>query len=125
LKCCINYEKDSYKEALHDFPPGMNLETDGGTAYFMKIDVFRQLVWYSFNKNQPENVTSVKIGRVFEIIEMNKSGKKPDKLTDNTHSPREKIDYEDLVGQESINRFDKQKHKKKKKKHKKDNNTNT
>jgi cell fate regulator YaaT (PSP1 superfamily) len=122
LKCCINYEKDSYKEALQVFPPGMNLETEAGTAYFMKIDVFRQLVWYSFSKTQPENVTCIKIDRVYDIIEMNKQGKKPEKLTDSVVVTREKTEYEDLAGQESINRFDKNKKKKKKKKHRKDTN---
>jgi cell fate regulator YaaT (PSP1 superfamily) len=123
LKCCINYEKDSYKEALQIFPPTVNLETESGTAYFMKIDVFRQMVWYSFSKNQPENVTSLQIDRVLEIIELNKTGKKPEKLTDISVAPRRKVEYEDLAGQESINRFDKKKHKKKKKKHKNDNNS--
>ncbi len=121
LKCCINYEKESYKEALTKFPPTINLETEGGTAYFMKIDVFRQLVWYSFDKNQPENVTVVSVDRVFEIIKMNQSGQKPEKLTDQSTLPKRKIDYEDLAGQESINRFDKKKSKKKKKKYRKDN----
>ncbi len=120
LKCCINYEKDSYKEALQIFPPTVNLETESGTAYFMKIDVFRQMVWYSFSKNQPENVTSLKIDRVLEIIELNKTGKKPEKLTDVSIIPRRKVEYEDLAGQESINRFDKKKHKHKKKKTKND-----
>jgi len=123
LKCCINYEKDSYKEALQIFPPTVNLETESGTAYFMKIDVFRQMVWYSFSKNQPENVTSLQIDRVLEIIELNKTGKKPEKLTDISVAPRRKVEYEDLAGQESINRFDKKKQKKKKKKHKNDNNS--
>jgi cell fate regulator YaaT (PSP1 superfamily) len=120
LKCCINYEKESYKEALTQFPPTINLETEAGTAYFMKIDVFRQLVWYSFDKNQPENVTVVSTDRVFEIIKMNQSGKKPEKLTDQSTMPKRKIEYEDLAGQESISRFDQKKHKKKKKKYRKD-----
>jgi cell fate regulator YaaT (PSP1 superfamily) len=123
LKCCINYEKDSYKEALQFFPPTVNLETEKGTAYFMKIDVFKQLVWYSFNKNQPENVTAVSINNVYEFIELNKNGKKPEILAEKEIISREKVDYGDLAGQESISRFDKKKHKKKKKKQRKQNDT--
>lgn len=114
LKCCLNYEKDSYKEALDLFPPKKSLETENGTAYFMKIDVFKQLIWYSFKKDAPENVTSISLERVYEIIEMNKNGKIPEKLKISGEIVIHSSDYNDLVGQDSITRFDDKKKKRKK-----------
>ncbi len=115
LKCCLNYEKESYIEALRDFPPKTALETEGGTAYFMKIDVFKGLVWYSFNKHSLVNVTAIPVSRVIEILEINKKGKKVDKLKTDESEPTIKFDYDDVVGQESITRFDRTKSKKRKK----------
>lgn len=117
LKCCLNFEKDCYKEALDFFPPKTKLETENGTAYFMKIDVFKQLIWYSFKKDALENVTAISLERVYEIIEMNKEGKKPDKLKISGETNFHSFDFNDVVGQESINRFyDKKKKRKKRKK---------
>jgi len=111
LKCCINYEKESYKEAIMAFPPRTNLETEAGTAYFMKIDTFKQLIWYSFKKYGPENVTAISVERAFEVLELNKKGKKPDTLKEVSISKNISFDYDDVVGQESITRFDKKKKK--------------
>ena len=118
LKCCLNYEKDSYKEALDLFPPKIRLETENGTAYFMKIDVFKQLIWYSFKKDALENVTAIDIERAYEIIEMNKNGKKPEKLKIPVNIDIHSFDYNDVVGQESITRFDNKKKKRKKRRNK-------
>ena len=114
LKCCLNFEKDSYKEAIGLFPPKINLETEKGTAYFMKTDVFKQLIWYSFRKDGPENVTSIGVDRVKQIIDMNKNGKIPETLKDSALESDQKFDFNDLVGQESITRFDNKKKRRKK-----------
>ena len=118
LKCCLNFEKGSYKEALDLFPPKSSLETESGTAYFMKIDVFKQLIWYSFKKDAAENVTAVSVKRVYEIIEMNKSGKIPEKLKISEDINIHSFDFNDVVGQESITRFDNKKKKRKKRRNK-------
>ncbi|MCF6365743.1 MAG: hypothetical protein L3J35_06020 [Bacteroidales bacterium] len=112
LKCCINYEKESYKDAIKAFPPKTNLETEAGTAYFMKIDTFKKLIWYSFKKYGSENVTAISVERAFEILELNKNGKKPDTLKDAGVSTIVSFGYDDVVGQESITRFDNKKKKK-------------
>lgn len=121
LKCCLNYEKQSYQEALGLFPDKSNLETESGTAYFMKIDVFKQLIWYSFKKDAPENVTAISIDRAFDIIEMNKRGKKPETLKSSEDIDMNATVYNDLVGQESITRFDNKKKKRKKRRRNKKN----
>jgi len=116
LKCCLNFEKETYKDAIKAFPPKRSLETEAGTAYFMKIDVFKGLVWYSFKKYGPENVTAIPIDRVFEILEINKDGKKPETLKDINDIPVSKnisFDYGDVVGQDSLTRFDNKNRRKK------------
>jgi len=126
LKCCINFEKETYKDALKKFPPKKSLKTGAGTAYFMKIDVFKELVWYSFKKYGAENVTAISIKRAFEVIEMNKDGKKPETLKDENEIiiPKNKaFDFNDVVGQENITRFDNKKRKKKRRKNKGSNNS--
>ncbi|QDH77662.1 Signal peptidase-like protein [Echinicola soli] len=76
LKCCLNYELDTYMTALEDIP---NIEkplvTEAGHAKLQKTDIFRKLMWFSYNNEN--NWHSIDCGRVKEIIEMNKEGEKP------------------------------------------------
>ncbi len=120
LKCCINFEKECYKEAVSEFPPRINLEIENGKARFIKIDVYKKLVWYSVKTDNREFVTSLSTERVFEVVEMNKNGQKPESLNDESFSSTpKKIDYKDVVGQESITRFDKKQKKSKKRRNNK------
>lgn len=79
LKCCLNYELDTYMDALKGFPQHAEaLELAQGKASLQKKDIFKNLMWYSFygsNKQYP-----VTIERVKEIIELNSKGIKPDEL---------------------------------------------
>jgi cell fate regulator YaaT (PSP1 superfamily) len=79
LKCCLNYELDTYMDALRVFPDNADvLETTKGRAYLQKRDIFKNLMWYTFsdsNKQYPMMITRVK-----EILAMNKQGQKPDEL---------------------------------------------
>jgi cell fate regulator YaaT (PSP1 superfamily) len=79
LKCCLNYELDTYMDALRVFPDNADvLETAKGRAYLQKRDIFKNLMWYSFsdsNKQYP-----MVIDRVKEILKQNKAGVKPDEL---------------------------------------------
>ncbi len=76
LKCCLNYELDTYMSALEDIP---NIEkpllTEAGQAKLQKTDIFRKLMWFSYNNEN--NWHSIDCERVQEIIEMNEQGKKP------------------------------------------------
>lgn len=79
LKCCLNYELDTYMDALKHFPENVDvIETISGVAFLQKKDIFKNLMWYSFkdsNKQYPLTITQVK-----EILEMNKKGMKPEAL---------------------------------------------
>jgi cell fate regulator YaaT (PSP1 superfamily) len=79
LKCCLNYELDTYMDALRVFPDNAEmLETAKGKANLQKRDIFKNLMWYSFsdsNKQYPLSIVRVK-----EILKQNKEGIKPDEL---------------------------------------------
>jgi cell fate regulator YaaT (PSP1 superfamily) len=128
LKCCLNYELDSYMEAIRDIPePNVKLETIKGVAVHRKTDIFKRMMWYSFSDSEQgasmnsDNWIPLEVDRVKEIIAMNKQGEKPQDLLDYAlFAPVEKkMDYADVVGQDSLTRMmDKKKGKKKKKKKK-------
>jgi cell fate regulator YaaT (PSP1 superfamily) len=118
LKCCLNYELDAYIDALKDFPEtNVRLETNKGGALHQKTDIFRRILYYAY-ADDPGNFIAVPVARVKEIIELNKSGQKPDALLSEKEIVRvEKTpDYENVVGQDSLTRFDKSRNKKKKRK---------
>jgi len=111
LKCCLNYELDTYLDALKDIPDRVeNLQTEVGTARHQKTDIFKKLMWFSY-PNQ-EDWIPLKVDRVKEIMAMNKKGQKPSNLKDEavelqTSAIVEKIpDYENVVGQDSLTRLD-------------------
>lgn len=115
LKCCLNFELDSYGEAQKELPPrDLPLETKDGTFYFFKADILSKNVTYSSAKNVPSNLVTIDASRAFEIISLNKKGIKVDGLQEESKS-QEKKEYVDIIGQESLTRFDKKKKKKKKK----------
>lgn len=111
LKCCLNYELDTYLDALKDIPDRVeSLQTEIGTARHQKTDIFKKLMWFSY-PNQ-EDWIPLKVDRVKEIMAMNKKGQKPVNLKDEaveltTTAFVEKIpDYENVVGQDSLTRLD-------------------
>lgn len=123
LKCCLNYELDAYIDAQKDFPNVRQpLETMDGTAYHQKTDIFKRVMWYSYDQNSSANIHVVPIDRVKEIIALNKQGIKPDTLlvNDKNKSPEpadaktSADEYQNAVGSDAINRFDKAKRKKRK-----------
>ncbi|WP_321310246.1 regulatory iron-sulfur-containing complex subunit RicT [Marinifilum fragile] len=109
LKCCLNFELDCYIDAQKDFPnTSIPLETKDGTAYHQKTDIFKRLMWYSFDKFNSMNMVQVSVDRVKEIIRLNKKGTKVDKLiSEKSIDNKKSLDYENVVGQDSLNRFDK------------------
>jgi len=109
LKCCLNFELDCYIDAQKDFPnTNISLETKDGTAYHQKTDIFKRIMWYSFDKFNSLNLVQVPIDRVKEIISLNKKGTKVDRLIPEPKTKSQKaLDYENVVGQDSLNRFDK------------------
>lgn len=124
LKCCLNYELQSYKDARKDFPDtSISLEYEGGYANHVKTDVYKRLMWYSYRKNDVHAFAELSVDRVKEIIALNKAGKKPENLElEKIIDTKEiKHDYNNVVGEGSLTRFD-NKNKPKKKFKKKNNN---
>ncbi len=120
LKCCLNYELDTYMDALSVFPDhAESLDTVNGIAHLQKRDIFKNLMWYSFHGNNKQYPLS--ITRVREILIMNKEGKKADELQPVELEARDakgavKVDmgYVNDVGQITLKNLEKNKKKKKK-----------
>jgi cell fate regulator YaaT (PSP1 superfamily) len=111
LKCCLNYELDTYMDALKTIPDHVDrLKTQKGDARLQKTDIFKQLMWFSF----ADDNTWIPLGvdRVKEIAEMNKKGEKPEDLKDyaaileELEGVEKSFDYENVVGQDSLTRLD-------------------
>jgi cell fate regulator YaaT (PSP1 superfamily) len=109
LKCCMNYELDSYMDAIKDFPSKeIPLETMDNTYYHFKTDVFKGLISYSTSPNFAANLRTISAKRAKEVIVMNKRGSKPEVLDDQIEETAKPVvvDYENGVGEGSLTRFD-------------------
>lgn len=119
LKCCLNFELDAYMEQIKTFPDtNIHLKTKAGIARHQKTDVFRRMMWYGVEeKNGSFNLIQLEVDRVADIIEMNKKGKEPQSLKDFMvmEEVEETLNFDSVVGQDSLNRFDDNFKKKKKK----------
>lgn len=121
LKCCLNYELDTYMDALSVFPEHADtLETVKGVAMLQKRDIFKNLMWYSYRDSNKQYPLS--IDRVHEILKLNKNGKKADELQPvelevNEEKANVKVDvgFVNDVGQISLRSLEKGSRKKKKK----------
>lgn len=120
LKCCLNYELDSYLDALKDFPgANVKLKTKVGEATLQKTDIFKRILYYSYDTN-PGVLIPLELEIVKEIIRMNENGVIPEDLAgflNEEPKKEEVVEYFDVIEDGSLTRFDnKNKHKKKKKK---------
>ncbi|MCH5319801.1 MAG: hypothetical protein J1E38_08870 [Paramuribaculum sp.] len=117
LKCCLNFEVDSYVESVRKMPAKeIRLETADATYFHFKHDVFKREITYSTDKNIAANLVTIDAERAFEVIAMNKAGEKPlSLLREGERNESDKKQYNDILGQD-ITRFDKKKKKKKKNK---------
>ena len=111
LKCCLNYELDTYLEALKDFPStDTKLYTEKGLAFCQKTDIFRGILWFSY-KEDASNWHELTIDQVKEILEKNKKKEKVASLEEYTvdNFVKEEKVFENVVGQDSLTRFDRPK----------------
>ena len=116
LKCCINYEVDAYVEAQKRLPSReVVLETKDNTYYHFKMDIFKREITYSTDKSFAANLITISANRAFDVINMNKKGMKPVTLEADTKPQPPKRDAQDILGQDSVTRFDASLKKKKKK----------
>ena len=116
LKCCLNFEVDTYVESVKRMPSReIALETLDSTYYHFKTDIFKREITYSTDKSMPANLVTISADRAFEVITMNKRGEKPEKLAlEDNEKPKAPKEFVELVGQDSVTRFDKAKKKKRK-----------
>ena len=111
LKCCLNYEVPVYEEAVKKMPSRhVHLETMDATYYMFSTDPLKGEVTYSTDSHHPANLQTITIQRAKEIIDMNKRGEKPMSLGGKETSVETvKVDYQNVVGQDDLTRFDKKK----------------
>ena len=108
LKCCLNFELDTYLDALKTFPKqDLVLKTEKGEAVFVKMDIFKNHLWYTY-KEERFKWFRLTLEQVLEIIALNKNNEKSISLEEYEADVvlPEKVDFEDAVGQDSLTRFD-------------------
>ena len=111
IKCCVNFEAPMYVDAQKDFPPkDIPLETVEGAYYFFKADVFKRQLTYSSDQNIPANLQVISVERAKEIMAVNRRGEKVMSLIVKDEESTAPIDYQNVVGQDSLTRFDKKHH---------------
>jgi cell fate regulator YaaT (PSP1 superfamily) len=108
LKCCLNFELDSYLDALNAFPKQEKiLKTESGDAEFVKMDIFKKLLWYTYKENRSKWY-KLSLEQVQEIIDLNNKNEVSIPLEDYESDIEEvvTVDFENVVGQDSLTRFD-------------------
>ncbi|KQC32511.1 hypothetical protein AAU57_03560 [Nonlabens sp. YIK11] len=108
LKCCLNYELDSYLDALSTFPKqNQKLYTEKGVALCQKVDIFKGLMWYCYD-GEWMNWHTLTIEQVHEIVAKNKAKEKVAGIEEYARELviEEKVSFENVVGQDSLTRFD-------------------
>lgn len=115
LKCCLNYELDTYLDAIKDFPntDHLKLNTKKGRAFHQKTDIFKRMMWFSY-EDSPQTFVPVTVDRVKQIIDYNKQGNAPEALVIEEKQPVQKQplkhpDFETATMEGNVNRFDKKK----------------
>lgn len=113
LKCCLNYEVPVYEEAIKKLPSrNIPLETKDATYYFFSSDPLKGEVTYSTDSHRPANLETITPAKAHEIIEMNRRGEKPLNLGGKQSAVViMETDYQNVVGQDDLTRFDKKKNK--------------
>lgn len=111
LKCCLNYELDMYIEAIKSYPSqNARLRTQQGTGTHMKTDIFSGKMWYGFKKpGEPFIMAGFPVEVVRDILAKNKEGVEPEVDLNMVDEQPEKVkspDYENVVGQDDLTRFD-------------------
>jgi cell fate regulator YaaT (PSP1 superfamily) len=108
LKCCLNYELDAYLDALKAFPKTeIKLKTTKGTAVCQKTDIFKGHMWYAY-EGEWMNWHKLTTTQANEIIAINAKNEKVASLEDYAIDLVEdtKVEFENVVGQDSLTRFD-------------------
>jgi len=92
LKCCLNFEQETYLEELKAFPqPNVHLLTKKGKCFYNKIDIMKKVVWYHYADDN-STIFAIPLEKVNQIIDMNKNGKRPETLEEFAVVNQKKID---------------------------------
>jgi cell fate regulator YaaT (PSP1 superfamily) len=106
LKCCLNYENDMYLEALQEFPHNdVVLKTKKGDAEYQKADVFKRIIWYSY-QGDFASMMAIPLDKVKEIIDKNAKGNVPEKLEDYAITMEQKTEYVNGIDEDELTRFE-------------------
>ena len=110
LKCCLNFELDSYVDALSDFPSSNTiLETEKGRAFCIKIDVFKKKMWFAYVDNSMAWY-DLDVAEVKKMMKINSKGKKSIPLEElKTFTRADKVGTVDLIQENNLDRFEKKK----------------
>ena len=102
LKCCLNFEQETYQRELKEFPSShVVLKTQKGKGIYNKIDIFKKIVWYSY-ENDPSTIFSIPLERVKQIIKMNEQGKMPENLESFAVVNQKKMEENNNVSAEEL-----------------------
>jgi cell fate regulator YaaT (PSP1 superfamily) len=108
LKCCLNYELDTYLDALKHIPDmDTKLYTEKGDAFCQKIDIFKEIMWFSY-ANSPAHWHVLPVSQVQEILAINKKKERVASLEEFVVEVVSQVEktYQNVVGQDSLTRFD-------------------
>ncbi len=110
LKCCLNFELDSYVDALSDFPSSNTiLETEKGRAFCIKIDVFKKKMWFAYVDNSMAWY-DLDVAEVKKLMKINSKGQKSIPLEElKSFTGADKVETVDLIQENNLDRFEKKK----------------
>ena len=114
LKCCLNYELDQYVEAVRMLPPThVKLKLPKGIATHFKTDIFKQVIYYTIEGQHADGPFALSADVVKDIIEKNKRGEVVGEVQTFIEEKEvvESVEFAEVVGQDSLTRFDNKKRK--------------
>lgn len=120
LKCCLNFELDTYQDALKGFPrTDCKIKTEKGVAICQKTDIFRGVMWFAY-KGEWSVWHKLRVDQVHLLLQNNKEGVPIESIEvyseEANHERRPSLGFENAVGQDSLNRFDRKQNRRKPKK---------
>lgn len=119
LKCCLNFELDQYVESVKEFPsPNAKIKMKEGRAVVFKMDIFKKLVYLLHLDSSSSSPVPISLSDMKELMAMNERGEFPHSLSDFAMQEEpDEVDavYSNVVGQDSLTRFDEKRQKRRKK----------
>lgn len=123
LKCCLNYELDTYVEAIREFPnDNVILKTAKGDCRIDKTDILKKIIWMKYIDDPSGRLFPLELEKFNELMALNKDGVLPTELEEHiseSETPvKDELEFKDTVGEERLDRFDQKRNNNRKKKNK-------